>query len=156
MTEDLWDRWQTPPQVRAHCRAVAAVAKELAAQVSASGVEVRGGLLEEACLLHDLVRPLGKSHPQAGAEILLGEGYADLAVLVAQHHDLQPGASVEAKLLYLADKLVEGTERVNLEQRFGCSRARCLTDEALEHWQKRYEDAQSILTQYNIKTGGPT
>jgi HD superfamily phosphohydrolase YqeK len=77
-------------------------------------------LIEAAALLHDLAKGV-PHHADAAAEILRKKGYVAVANLVAVHMELPPreGDDIEAAdLLYLADKLVEGTRFVPLETRF--------------------------------------
>ena len=50
----------------------------------------------------------------------------------------------EAAVLYLADKYIQGIERVTLEQRFGASEGKCLTDEARAAHARRWETAKQI------------
>lgn len=68
----------------------------------------------------------GKDHPLEGARIAVREGYPKLAPLILRHHDLSrnflkqdiPGGLIpeadyelETKILYLADKHLQGTRR---------------------------------------------
>ena len=69
------------------------------------------------------------------------EGYPALAELIRQHHDLEQDASLEARLLFLADKMIRETEKVSLKQRFESSKAKCQTEQALAVWQSRYDTA---------------
>jgi len=146
LVQDLWQRYETPSHVRAHGRAVANCALELARQSYAS---VNLGLLEASCLLHDMVRSRS-DHAEAGAKILAHEGYPQVSTIVATHHNLPDDASVEAVLLYLADKLVLGTDRVTLSQRFGAKQNRCRTPEALDAWTSRYYRAQQAARQLQL------
>lgn len=137
LVQAFWERYETPLPVREHCRAVARCALELADQTD---IPLDRGLLNAACLLHDLVRDR-PDHPRAGAEILEREGYPELAGMVAAHHDLPDSAGPETRLLYLADKLIKGTQRVTLEERFQAKRDTCKTPEALSAWESRYRRA---------------
>ena len=147
-------RWHcrqgTPEAVIAHEEAVARRALLLA---EPSGAQVNQPLLRAACLLHDLCRASGRSHPAEAAKALRAEGYPALADNVARHHDLGEAPCAEAELLYLADKLTEGTEPVTLEARFRRARAKCRTPEALNAWQARYDQARALERRYtqNIK-----
>ena len=142
----LLEKHGTPPQVIAHGEAVARCALELASQLTAP---VDTKLLEAACFLHDIAR--GQSdHAHAGGELLTREGYPEIGATVAQHHDLPEHASAEASLLYLADKLAQGTERVSLEARFSASRKKCTTPEALAAWQRRRERTLRILQEFRL------
>ena len=141
----LLERMGTPEHVRAHCRAVA----ERAARLAANSPEpVDWGLLECACLLHDLCRAAGREHPAQAAAVLAEAGCQELAEIVRQHHDLGPSPSTEAQLLYLADKLVSGIRPVTLKERFEAARTKCTGKKALAAWQKRYEDAKTLAAKF--------
>lgn len=148
----LLDRVGTPEPVRAHCRAVA----ERAAALAENAPEpVDLGLLECACLLHDLCRAEGREHPRLAAEMLAAEGYPQLAEIIRQHHDLGPAPCVEAKLLYLADKLTAGIRSVSLRERFTAAREKCYDKEALSAWRKRYGDARRLASQFGWEENEP-
>ena len=127
--------------VRAHCNAVAAYAILLASKITAA---VNLPLLKSAAQLHDISRAKGFSHAVEGARLLRESGYPDVAEIIKYHHDLPEDAHVEAQLLYLADKLVQETRAVSLRERFEGSRQKCLTPEALDAWQRRYDAAKNV------------
>ena len=130
-----------PPAVVAHSRAVARVAVALAARLNERELHLDARLVEAAGLLHDIAR-LQPDHARAGAALLGDLGYRRVAAVTAHHMDLQPeveGESElegrpfastgpatareerhlpgEAEVLYLADKLVAGTDVVSLPER---------------------------------------
>ncbi len=144
----LLDRADTPGPVRAHCRAVAKKALELA--VSAPRAD--RGLLRAACLLHDIARPYGHGHDLRGAELLDRAGWPQVAEIVVRHHDLGDALTPEAKLLYLADKLILGETEVTLEERFETSRAKCTGPQALSAWEKRRGEAIKIMKELQGST----
>ena len=76
-----------------------------------------------------------------------------VAALIAVHHDLPPSAGLEARLLYLADKLVQGSEPTCLEARFAASRKKCETPSARAAWERRYRAARDILDEYQLNWG---
>lgn len=137
----LFERCGTPQPVIDHGEAVARCALTLAQRAECP---VDEQLLQAACRLHDMARTC-PDHARAGAEVLRQEGFEVLADIVARHHDLLSNACTEAQLLFLADKLVQGTQPVSLEQRFAASRAKCRTGEALENWQHRREQARQVI-----------
>lgn len=143
----LLDQSDTPKPVRAHCAAVAEKAEFLAAQINQPHDL---GLLRAACLLHDVARTIGKHHAAVGAEILMQAGYPALAEIIGQHHDLQRNPSVEAQLLYLADKLVQNTQTVTIQERFTASKTKCTTPEALSRWETRYQNTLKIIAQLRL------
>ena len=117
----LMERFQKlPAAMEAHCRAVAAVARQLAETVKAAGLEIDVELTAAAALLHDVAR-MQANHAVAGARLLEFHGFNRLAPIVAAHMDLavDPGAPLdETQIVYLADKLVIGDRCADLEQRF--------------------------------------
>ncbi|MCF8104817.1 MAG: NTP transferase domain-containing protein [Desulfohalobiaceae bacterium] len=111
---------ETAPGVRRHCRLVAETATGLGRALNNQGYELNLDLIQAAGLLHDLVRHL-PDHAQKGAKILEKFGFPGVAAIIASHIDLEtaPEERVsEAELVYLADKLVRGQDRVSLETRF--------------------------------------
>lgn len=142
----LLKRAQTPPAVVAHGEAVAQEALRLAA---GSGAAANSALLACACRLHDVCREAGRTHPQKGADLLMKAGYPQVAELIRQHHDLERDASPEAELLYLADKHISGTERVEVSARFAASRLRCTRSEAVAAWQRRYDRTILLEQKYS-------
>ncbi len=144
--EALWKKYNTPAPVRAHCEAVALRAGELAGQ---TGLTLNLELLNAACLLHDLVRDR-PGHARAGGERLVREGWPEVGALVSVHHDLPREAGAEAALLFLADKLVQETRPVTLEERFQAKRALCKTPEALNAWEARFRQAREAAERLNL------
>ena len=144
--EALWETYNTPAPVRAHCEAVALRAGELAGQ---TGLTLNLGLLNAACLLHDLARDW-PDHARACGELLTKEGYPELGAVIAVHHDLPQDAGMEAGLLYLADKLVQGDRPVTLEERFQAKRAFCGVPEALAAWERRYRRARQVAERLGL------
>ena len=145
--ERIFSEMDTPDPVRAHCDAVAAKAFQLADQIS---VPVDRALLRAACRLHDIARAKGGDHAALAADYLTKIGYPVLARIVAQHHDLTAGARAEAELLYLADKLVQGTTDVTLQERFSAARKKCTSPKAIEKWEQRYRDALRIAEHHHL------
>lgn len=138
----------TPEKVRRHGQAVAEQARDLAAELEGAGVGPkldREGLYA-AALLHDLARG-ERNHAAVGAAWLRGLGYPEVAAWVACHHDLKPEQErvlSEALLLYLADKLVDGAERVPLSQRFARSEGKCRTPESRLAHERRKAQALRV------------
>ncbi len=139
------EKCETSEKTSAHCSAVANLACEWAHLLEARGTPVETSLLRAACRLHDIARSAGNAkHAELGAKLLDYEGFPEVAELIRQHNDLEQNASLEAKLLYLADKRFKETEKVTLGQRFEGSKSKCLTPEAQAAWQKRYNAALSV------------
>lgn len=143
--ETLYVQCDTPPDVRMHCKAVAARALQIASQ---SSIQLDRDTLRAAALLHDLCRTVGREHPQVAAQKLNEAGYPLLAEMIAHHHDLGSAPSPEAEALYLADKLTQHTSPVTLEARFAKSKAKCCTPKAITAWQSRYTAALALERKY--------
>ena len=125
-----------------HSRAVAGVAMALTGRLNEHGQHLNARLVEAAALLHDIART-GRDHARAGAGLLCDLGYRRVAAVTVHHMDLQDEAEAkgvpgeagdrsaeagvgqgdvgvppgEAEVLYLADKLVAGTQVVDLRDR---------------------------------------
>ncbi len=132
-----------PQNVIDHERAVAEKALELAERAESLGYTVDTQALTAAALVHDICR-LGPKHAERGAELLRERGYGDLAEIVRAHHDGHFKTLDEAALLYLADKLVAGTESVTLEERFARKKDACLTPEAAAAHARRFDEARRV------------
>ncbi len=146
LCERLLDAAGTPEPVRAHARAVAARAEELAAALKEHGYALDAALLRAAALLHDVART-ETEHARTGAAWLRALGYPRAAEAVESHHELSPEHERlpdEAAVLYLADKQTRGTERVTLEARFASSYEKCKTDEARENHARRFAQAKRV------------
>ena len=108
-----------PSAIKAHCRAVARVARQLAVAVKAAGARIDVDQVHAAALLHDIAR-LEEDHASAGALLLERHGFYRIAPAVATHmalevEDHRPMDA--AQIVYLADKLVQGDRLVGLKQR---------------------------------------
>ncbi|MES9995608.1 DVU_1551 family NTP transferase [Desulfovibrio aminophilus] len=104
----------------AHAQGVARSALILGRALVAAGSRLDFELLEVAALLHDIAKG-SPEHEKAGGLLLADLGYAPVAEIVAAHRDIDPAGldrPGERELVYLADKLMRGWERVNVEQRF--------------------------------------
>ncbi len=140
----LLDAAGTPERVRAHCAAVAALAAEIAGRLGLdAALAARGGLL------HDVARD-GPDHALAGAALIARLGYPREADIIRQHHMLRDPEHIdEAAAVFLADKLLIGTERVSIEKRFEDSAKRCMTEEARRLHAERFLQAGAVRDEIN-------
>lgn len=156
----LWDASEVPENVRHHCRAVADKAQQLGEALCRAGHSLNLELLRSAALLHDMAR----SHPDhalLGAKWLRALGYPEQARLVAAHHQLcleQQTDLTEEAVLYLADKLIQGTDEVSIEARFSRSRCKCDTAQARAAHEARYVQAKLVQSAFDqaVHTNQPT
>jgi CTP:molybdopterin cytidylyltransferase MocA len=105
----------TPQKAVRHSRAVAKSAMLMAMALSGV-VKIDCDLLMSACLLHDIAKG-EPDHEARGARWLRKWGYGRVASIVASHKDLPEKRAYEAEILYLADKITDGTEVLPLGAR---------------------------------------
>lgn len=143
----LLSQRQIAPPLLAHSRRVAQLAHRLAVLLNGAGYSLNLDLLVAAGLLHDLAKGQA-DHAHRAADFLVQWGYPQVANLVASHMDirLEPERPLdEAQLLYLADKLAEGSRIVPLRERLeSCSERFVGQPEALEAARRRLGDAMTI------------
>ena len=126
-----------------HVQAVAASAYQMALWLRANGQTVDPVLTHRGGLLHDLgkIKTLrgqsgGLPHGEYGAQLLEGWGFPQLAeiarrhMLFAIHEPAKAPRTLEEKLVYFCDKLVEGTRIVPLAERINKLSIRYAQDEA--------------------------
>ena len=143
-TECAWllKRYGTPDNIAAHCIAVSRKAVKIAESLN-SNVRLNLELIKSAGLLHDLAR-MEKNHDKIAYHYLIKYGYPLVAGIVRSHHNLERKDLEnisESTIVFYADKLINGTEEVSLEERFSISRERCLTPEALASHRRQYDQA---------------
>lgn len=132
----------------AHGRGVADAALALARAFNQGGAGLDLELVESAALLHDIAKGQ-PNHERVGAELLTGLGFPRVAEVVAAHRDIDPAEVwrlTERELVYLADKLVRGPERVGISRRFQEKLDRYAHDaEATAAIRRRLEHALAML-----------
>ena len=106
-----------PPQLEAHCRLVAKLALSLEKGMHQ---DLDQELIYGSALLHDICK--GQSHHALEGEKLLNSlGLQRMAAIVRVHSHMEPpehGVLSEKEIVCLADKLVHGSSRVALKNRY--------------------------------------
>ena len=150
LSDDLCERLLkaagTPDDIRAHSRAVAARCDEITDGLAAKGVTLDKALIHASAMLHDILRTEDE-HSAKAVALLRTLGFADVADIIATHHDLPEEMMWEPcaqAVLYLADKQTKGTQRVSVGARFAESLAKCETEEARQNHARRYEQAKRV------------
>ena len=147
-----------PPAIKAHCRRVGAVARQLALAVKDAGHFLDVAQIHTAALLHDIAR-LEKDHATAGARLLERHGFFRIAPLVATHMTLEIGDEVTldgAQIVYLADKLVDGDRLVGVARRFDRALEKFKADPAaMAAIGRRLAVAHRIQERVEAATGRP-
>ena len=104
----------------AHGRAVAETAESLALSLNEAGCAVDTDLAYACGLVHDMAKGQPR-HEAAGGRLLASLGLTDMSPIVAAHRDLELSmqARITAKeVVYLADKITRGPDRVRVQERF--------------------------------------
>lgn len=143
----ILERHHTPENVIAHCRAVADKAMQLTNKLEEGGYKLNKELVYSASMLHDVART-EPDHAKLGVKWLAKEGYANVAALIACHHDLDENENepvTEKTVVFLADKLVNEVAEVTIEERFAQSAAKCVTAEARALHESRYNKALAVF-----------
>jgi CTP:molybdopterin cytidylyltransferase MocA len=145
-----------PEAVKAHSRAVANVAARLGEALNSAGANLDLDLLTAAGLLHDAFKGQ-KDHAGLAAAWLEGNGFPEVASIVAEHVDIKwrKGDQVDERaLVYLVDRVVEEESVVTLAQRqagalekYGHEETVCRNIEA------RFETAEKIQVVVEKITG---
>lgn len=120
---EILNKNKTPSNVIEHCKAVCRVAEEISDKLINKGINVNKKLVLAAALLHDVER-LKDNHVAEGAKLLKSLGLPEVAEVVKKHslykldnEEIQP-KTVEEKIIFYADKRVQGNKIVSLEERF--------------------------------------
>jgi len=109
-----------PVHTMLHGKAVAEVAVCIGREMNRHGFDLDLVLIHNAALLHDVAKGQPQ-HEARGAAFLKSLGLDALAEIVAFHKDISPPESenlTEKEIVCLADKLIKGTHRVSITQRF--------------------------------------
>lgn len=116
----LLKRYNTPPHVVRHCKAVTDVALQIAKALNSKGYDIDLKLLEAAALLHDIAR-VEKNHGLKGAIIAQKHGYKQVSNLIKCHMfyatDPIKEKINEQDILCLADRMVKEDQYVGIETR---------------------------------------
>ena len=122
-----WEEWDVPDNVRRHVTVVAWCAYVMAVLMRNQGIDLDPVLAHRGGLLHDIdkITTLNQqgAHGEAGADFLEAQGYPEVSAIVRghiMHKILAPNAddrSWEVKLVFFADKLVEGNRIVPFDVR---------------------------------------
>ena len=124
-----------PQNVIKHCEAVANLAVEIAKKCLDKGIKVNLELVEIGALLHDIGRSKTHSvhHAVVGAQIAKNYGLPESLIAIIKRHvgggitakeaeklgwpkDVYTPQTLEEKIVAYADKLIEGSKRVPIEE----------------------------------------
>ncbi len=115
---NLFEEYQTPGRAKAHCIMVSKAGKELGKQLNKKGLRLDLDLIEQAGLVHDLVRA-EENHGEKAAIILREKGYEKLAATIEDHmkYKFNHRKIDEKSIFCLADRLVLEDKVVDIDKR---------------------------------------
>ena len=64
--------------------------------------------------------------------------------IISQHHGLLEATLDEAAIVFLADKLIQETQRVTIEKRFADSMSKCKSPEAMKSHERQLKQARAL------------
>ena len=141
-----------------HSAEVARIAVSISEHLNSRGGIINLGYVMAAGFLHDIAGDT-IDHAQKGKEIVFELGYKAVADIIALHMDI-PSHMIttinEAAIIYLADKMVDGSSIVSVEERFYNALRKYGEDSAIrETIRRRFENAceikQTIETALNCR-----
>ena len=142
----------TPQNILLHQQRVAEVALKIA-QLLMPHAHSDMVLLKAAAELHDILKTC-PGHAERGAALLSKNGFSEVAEVVREHTDLSRTPSIEAEILYLADKYVSGVRLEPLEDRERRTREKYAHDKpALQSATRRMRAARDIEKRIEKVTG---
>jgi len=114
-----------PERVIEHCRAVAEASRGLAQALNRCGYQLDEELCWRGGLLHD-IRRTEQWHSVRAMLFLLESGLLPEALLVGAHMGeyIDTDRIAEKEVVYLADKITQGSHRVNVVDRYAHSLAK--------------------------------
>jgi molybdenum cofactor cytidylyltransferase len=145
-------------QILLHSKKVARTAIRISEYLNSRGCRINTGLVMAAGLLHDIAKEQ-PGHDRIGSEIIGALGYKEVSDIIALHMDISAEAVDsldEAAIIYLADKLVQGSRIISLEKRFSASVAKYEHDVVITgNIKNRFNNAFLIKKQIENMTGLP-
>ncbi|WP_312649184.1 HD domain-containing protein [Aminipila sp.] len=117
---ELLKKYNTPPHVIRHCKAVADAAVKLAIALNQKGSHLDIELIRGAALIHDIAR-VEENHQEKGAQIARLLGYNDEADIIKAHMTYELKKEVddlaEVDMVCFGDRVVKEDKYVGLAER---------------------------------------
>lgn len=115
----ILDYFKVTEEVKSHSYAVAMESLKICEQLREREINLDQMTVLAAALLHDVAKGC-KGHSFIGADWLNDMGYEEIAKIVYNHVKLEniPEILTEKEVVYLADKMVKGSNLVSIEDRF--------------------------------------
>ena len=119
----ILDENNTLNNIILHSKKVHEVAMRIVDILEKNGINVNRDLVGAAALLHD-IQKIKEHHEIAGAELVKNMGFNEVASIIKKHglrniedENFTP-SKIEEKIVFYADKRVNGDKIVSLKQRF--------------------------------------
>ena len=137
----LYNEFQTPERVKAHCRGVTDCAVKIAEALNEHGHDLDIELIYGAGMVHDMAR-IYDDHEHEGARKLEELGFPEEAYIVSKHMrhtDYHPVASLDAlDIIVISDRLVIEGDFAGVDARYDYIEAKAekvgmLDDKMREH-----------------------
>ena len=81
---------------------------------------------------------------KTGGDLFLQLGYPEISQIISQHHGLKETKLDETAIVFLADKLIEETQRVSIEKRFADNLHKCKSPEAMKSHERQLKQARAL------------
>ena len=159
----LLRNYKCPTQVVNHCLAVTGLALKIANKLEKKGLKINTQLVEAGALLHDLGRSKTHTvdHAVVGAQIAQSMGLPESVIKIIKRHvgagitaeeaqwlgwpkDVYVPQTLEEKIVSYADKLIDQSKRIPIEQEFERLQNENKND-AAERVRKLHEEMISLL-----------
>jgi putative nucleotidyltransferase with HDIG domain len=152
---EILDNCGQPEKVKEHCRAVAACAFALAEAFNRRGFALDSELCRRGGLLHDVCRT-ERWHAPRAMIYLLDRGLRAEALIAGAHMGayIDTDRIAEKEIVYLADKITQGTKRVSVEERYARSLEKFTGDEEAVRAAIERRDQSLALAAYAEKILG--
>lgn len=146
------------PDIRQHSLKVADIALLISRALNDSGHRTDIDAVRAAAMLHDIAKGQPE-HDAVGGRILESMGFGSIGGIVAVHTDL-PGRDadipLESKIIFLADKFVDGTALVSIEARYRAANDRFATSPEIEaNIATRKARALAVKHELELQVGYP-
>ena len=156
--EAILDIFRVPQDVQQHSLRVAEVAAIIGKALNESGHKADMEAIRSAAILHDIAKEQPE-HDAAGGWMLRSMGFGYIGDIVAVHTELGDAdakITLESKIVYLADKFVNGTRLVNVEERYQSSKNRfAATPEIEANIARRKARALGVKQELELLIGCP-
>ena len=137
-----------------HMKIVAGLARSIAERLVKNGYELNINLLYSGALLHDVAKGM-QDHELRGAEIARDYGYPCLYEIIKEHMNIKTELEIgEKEIVYLADKLVKGTQCVTLDERFRSGFEKYKNDyDIIKNIEYKYQTAKKLKEKIEYYAG---